>query len=103
MGRPANRADILVASEIRQRRPIFRKGPAIDETESDVEVERTENQSEKSALAQTSVRRRLDAVRRALTVRLLKPHRIEIATNGGTRRAILRYWPGLASFASSLA
>ena len=76
MGRPANRADILVASEIRQRRPIIREGPAIDETESDVEVKRTENQVEKNALAQRSVRRRLDDLRRALTVRLLKPHRI---------------------------
>ena len=103
MGRSANRADILVASEIRQRRPILRQGPAIDKTESDVEVERTENQLEKSALAQTSARRRLDAVRRAFTVRLLQPHRIEIVTNGGTRRAILRYCHGLASFASSLA
>ena len=103
MGRPANRADVLVASEIRQRRPISREGPAVDETESDVEVIRTENQPEKSALAQTSVWRRLDNVRGVFTVRLLELYRTEIVTNGGARRVILRYWHGQASFASSLA
>lgn len=103
MGRLANQADILVESAIRKRRPITREGHAIDEIESDVEADRTENQSEDGALAQTSVRRHLDSVRRTLTVRLLKPYRTEIVTNGGTRRAILRYYRGLGSFASSLA
>lgn len=92
MGRLANRADILVAGEIRQRRPIIREGPAIDEPELDVEAERTENQSEEGALAQTSVRYHLDSVRRAFTVRLLKAYKTEIVTNSGTRRAILHYW-----------
>ena len=75
MGRLVNQADILVESEIRQRRPIFREGPVIDEIEADVEAERTENQSDDGALAQTSVRRHLDSVRRTFTVRLLKPCR----------------------------
>ena len=72
MGRLANRADILVANEIRKRRPIIREGSAVDETESDVVAESADNQSDESALAQTSVRRHLDAVRTAFTVRLLK-------------------------------
>ena len=88
MGRLANRADVLVASEIRQRRPIFREGPAIDEPDIDVEAERTDNQSEEGALAQTSVRHHLQSVRRAFTVRLLKAYRTEVVTNSGTRRAI---------------
>ena len=88
MGRLANRADILVAGDIRQRRPIFREGPAIDELELDIDAERTENQSEEGALAQTSVRHHLDSVRRAFTVRLLKAYKTQVVTNSGTRRAI---------------
>ena len=99
MGSLANRADILVAGEIRQRRPIFREGPAIDEPELDVEGERTENQSQEGALAQTSVRHHLDSVRSAFTVRLLEDYRTEVVTNSGTRRAISRCWRGQASFA----
>ena len=88
MGRLANRADILVASEIRQRRPIIREGPAIDEPESDVEAERIESQSDEGTSAQTSVQHRLDSVRMAFTVRLVKAYRTEAVTNSGTRRAI---------------
>lgn len=65
--------------------------PAIDEIQSDVEVECSENQYEDGALAQTSFRRHLGSVRRTFTVRSLKPYRTEIVTNGGTCRAILRY------------
>lgn len=92
------KADILVESEIRQRRPIIREDPAIDEIESDVEAECTENQSEGGALAQTSVRRHLDSVRRTFTVRLIKPDRTEIVTNGGTRTQsdlALLAWTGI--------
>ena len=88
MGRLANRADILVASEIRQRRPTVREGPAPDEPDLVIEAERTEDQSEEGALAQTSVQHYLDSVRRAFTVRLLKAYRTEVVTNRGTRRAI---------------
>lgn len=62
IGRLANQVDILVTSDVQQRRPIIREGPAIDEVESDVEAECTENQSEDGALAQMSVRRHLDSV-----------------------------------------
>ena len=103
MGRLANRADILVAGEIRQRRPISHEGPAIDEPDLDVEAEGIENQSEEGALAQTSVRHHLDSVRKAFTVRLLEAYRTKVVTNSGTRRAIPHYWRGQASFASSLA
>lgn len=91
MGRYTDQADILVESEIRQRRPMIREGPVIDEVESDVEVERTKNQSEHGTLAQTSLRRHLNSVRRTCTVRLLKPYRIKAVTDGGARRATLRY------------
>lgn len=90
MGRFADQADILVESEIRQRRPIIREGPVIDEVESDVEAECTKNQSEDGTLAQTFIRRHLNSVRRSFTVRLLKPYRIEAVTNSGARRATLR-------------
>ena len=90
MGRLANEVDILVESNIRQRRPIFREGPAIDEVKSDAEADGTEDQSEDGALARTSARRHLDFLRRTFTVRLLKPYKTEIVINGRTRRAILR-------------
>ena len=77
MGRFADQADILVESEIRQRRPIIREGPVIDEMESDVGAESTKNQLEDGTLAQTSIRRHLNSVLRSLIVRLLKPYRIE--------------------------
>ena len=70
-------ADILVESEIRQRRPVFRNDPVIDEVESNAEVERTENQSKNSMLAQTTIRHYLNSVRTSFTVSLLKPYRIE--------------------------
>lgn len=91
MGRFADQTDILVESEIRQRRPIIREGPVIDEVESDVEAEHTKVQSEDGTLAQTSVRRHLNYMRRSFTVRLFKPYRIGAVTNGGARRATSRY------------
>ena len=91
MARLANQLDILIESEVRQRRPIIREGPAIDEEESDIEAECTDTQSKDGALVQTSVQRHLDVVRRTFTVRLLEPYRTEIVTDGGIRRAILHY------------
>lgn len=91
MGRLADQADIFVESEIRQRRPTIREGPIIDEVESDVEAEGTNNQSEDGTLAQTSVRRHLNYVRRSFTVRLFKLYRIGAVTNGGARTATSRY------------
>ena len=91
MGRLANQTDILVESEIRQRRPIIREGPVIVETGSDVEAEYTQNQSDDGVLVQTSIRYHLNSVRRSITVRLLKPNRIEVVTNGGACRATSRY------------
>ena len=69
----------------------MREGPVIDEVESDVEAKYTKNQSEDSTLAQTSIRRHLNSVRRSFAVRFLKPYRIGAVTNGGARRATSRY------------
>jgi len=61
------RGNILIESEIRQRRPIIRQGPALDESQSDVEAEDTKKQLEDCASGQMF---RLNFVRRTFIVRL---------------------------------
>jgi hypothetical protein len=68
----ANQTDILAESEIRQRRPIIRQGPALDDSESDVETESTKKQLEDGAPGQMFIRRHLGSVREMFTVRLFE-------------------------------
>ena len=72
MRRLANQTDILVESEIRQRRPIIRQGPALDNSESEVEAESTKEQSKDGLSGQMFIRRHLSSVRGAFTVRLFE-------------------------------
>lgn len=87
----ANQTDVLVESEIRQRRPIIRQDLALDESDSDVEAETTKDQSEDGALCRTFIRGYLNSVLNTLSVRLFETHRIDTNANNGTRRAISRY------------
>ena len=72
MRRLANQTDILVESEIRQRRPIIRQGSALDDSESDVEAESTKKQLEDGASGRMFIRRHLNSMRRTFTVRLFE-------------------------------
>ncbi|KAI9799108.1 MAG: hypothetical protein M1825_004875 [Sarcosagium campestre] len=58
------RENILVESEIRQRRPIVRQDPALDDAESDVEAESTEEQLGNDV---SSIRHHLNAARGIFT------------------------------------
>lgn len=91
MRRLANQTDILVETEIRQRRPIIRQDLALDESESDVEAETTKEQLEDGASGGTFIRRYLNSVWKTLSVRLFETHRIDTNANNGTRRAISHY------------
>ncbi|MCJ1264353.1 hypothetical protein MMC22_004224 [Lobaria immixta] len=61
------RENILVESEIRQRRPIIRQDLALDESGSDVEAETTKEQSEDGASGRTFIRRHLNSVWKTLS------------------------------------
>lgn len=72
MRKPANQSDILIENEIRQRRPIIGQHPSLDNSESDDETKTVKEHSEGGASGQTRIRRNLNSVQRAFTVRLFK-------------------------------
>ena len=91
MRRNVNELDILVKSEIRQRRPISRQGPTFEYSDSDVEAKTTRKQSDENASAWMFIRHHINSVRRTLTVRPFRVQSIDTIANCGTCRATLHY------------
>ncbi|KAL8838848.1 MAG: hypothetical protein Q9170_001970 [Blastenia crenularia] len=84
--------NILVQSEIRQRRPIIPQSPVPDGLQVNTDALNTAKQSKDRTLGTIPIQNRLNSVLGTLTVRLSTTFLGLTGTNHNTLRAVLRCW-----------